>query len=184
MNPDTGRTIFVGIGLFGTVLVGLSIYGVHYFTQRIEASSPFRQQILSAMAKIDVVIDSDAKIDTHFMDGNTYFALGSNNDTMMVLESSDSYGKQNGNGQVVYTANVVMSPPKSLSGVIVLSLENVDLAQIFIRMLPEGSEVVGGTVTCTINSSVKLVFMIHPQISNQHLVFIRDFDEVFSGFIK
>ena len=184
MNPDTGRTIFVGIGLFGTVLVGLSIYGVHYFTQRIESSSPFRQQILSAMAQIEVVINSDEELNTHFMDGNAYLALGRNSEQMIVLESPDSYGKQNGNGQVVYRATVVMSPPKSLDGIKVLSLKNIDLAQIFFRNMPEDSEVVEGILALTVNSSVNIVFHILPQTSTNQLVLIRDFDEVFSGFIE
>ena len=183
MNPETGRNIWVGIGIFSMILAAISLYGMHYYTQRIEASGPFRQQILSALAEIDVIINSGDIINTHMMDGNAYFALATDTEPMIILKSSDSNVRQIGNEQVVYTATVVMRPPKNLEGILVSSLENVALAQIFIRHLPEGSEVVGGTVTLTINSSVNIVFHILPQTSTDHLVFIRDFEEVFSGFI-
>jgi len=75
MDPIVWRTIshiavFVASGL--ALMGGI---GTWYFGNKVEKIMPFRQPINAASTTVEIIVASDEKVDTHYMDRGGYLIL-------------------------------------------------------------------------------------------------------------
>jgi len=148
--------------------------------QKLEAVDPWEQPIAAAKATIEIRVVSQDKLNNHFMDRGGYAAIGKGNDAMLVARGTESSGIQQGNGEVLYTAefNSPASDPGIGKQLKVLSF--VDYFQIVLDVIPKNANIIGGKIIWALNNSITLTFDIPMQISDdQQRIFVREVKNAF-----
>ena len=196
MDPITWRTIshiavFVGSGL---ALVGG--IGTWYFGNLVDKILPFRQPINAASATVEVIVDSDQKINTHFMDRGGYLIFAKDQKALLTVSSQDSWGSQLGNDRVLYKAIFNMDVNDYAAGKPVSTIAESEYVQIFFHQIPKDKKILSGKAVCTINTEIRFEIDIPEQMPVQvhdneksekvdnNLILIRDLKSAFRGFKK
>lgn len=196
MDPITWRTIshiavFLGSGL---ALVGG--IGTWYFGNQVEKIIPFRQPINAVSATVEIVVNSDEQINTHFMDRGGYLIFAKGQKAMLTVFSQDSWARQLGGNRVLYRGIFNMDVNDSAAGKSVNKLAETEYVQIFFHTIPKGKKVLSGKAVCTINNEIRVEIDIPEQMPeqvqeaeaskkvNNNLILVRDLKSVFKDFKK
>lgn len=142
--------------------------------EKFDAIVPSRQPIKTGSATVEVTIKSDAAINSHFMDSGGYIALGSNGAAFLVMGAGECFGRQLGNGSVVYRGVFALDATADVIGKPLTVLKDADRAQVGFKPIPEKSSVLGGKAICTFNSAVRVEFTIPPQQMNADFIVVPD----------
>jgi hypothetical protein len=134
----------------------------------LAARDPLTQPIATGSSTIDITLRSNngtAFPNTHYMDQGAFvgFGLGSSPLLVAISHEVDSVSQPDGTGNI----NTVCQSPSNSAymGKPISSLQDAKYIQLNFpqSIIPQNSQVVGGTVTWTINSSVTLKFIVPPQ---------------------
>jgi len=194
MDPIAWRTIshiavFVGSGL---ALVGG--IGTWYFGNQVEKIFPFRQPINAASATVEIIVDSDEEIDTHFMDRGGYLIFAKNQKALLTVSSQDSWGRQSGNDRVLYKAIFNMDVNDYAAGKPVSTIAESEYVQIFFHKIPKDKKILSGKAVCTINNEIRFEMDIPEQMpvqvhenekskrADNNLILVRDLKSAFRDF--
>ena len=144
---------------------------------RLEQQDPLRQPIASATATVVLTIQSDAEVNSHFMDRGGYAVIAQSNAALLQASSHESWGNQLGNSVVRYRGVFTMPADSSAVGKPIEFLRHADYIQTEFLKMPTNSLVTGGKVIFVINDSTRLEFAVPEQRSDERRVFIRDLTE-------
>ncbi len=178
------KTLFQVILIIGAVATTAGTVGTLYFNKRIEEIAPYRQLIQTGVAKIEVLVSSERQINAHFMDGGTALAFAKGGEALLEMSSVDSWGRQIGNSQVRYWANLMLDQTHSSVGKPLNFFQVSEYIQIKFNRMQEETNVISGKIVCTLNSAVRIEIQILPQQIQNGTIFVRDLTGIFAGFPK
>jgi hypothetical protein len=146
--------------------------------EQAERLSPLAQPIQTAGAVIEIVQVSKDAVDAHYMDSGAALAFAKGDQALMVLRSLDSFAVQNGKGEIVWRATLVLDLADVSVGKPVRSLRDSDFLEFLFGQLKEGAVIRDGSVAVTINSAVRLQAKIPSQVASKDgRLFLRDLTE-------
>ena len=111
---------------------------------RLEKENPLKKPIASATSTVEIVIQSDQKINQHYMDSGGYLAFAKGTKTILTTSASNSWARQTGNGEVVYRGVFQMPATNSAVGKPIEFLESAEYLQILFYQIPKNSSVIIG----------------------------------------
>jgi hypothetical protein len=140
----------------------------------IDRLDPKQQPIASATASVQVTIESDQPVNSHFMDrgGAAAFVRGAT--PLLITQSIDCFGNQTGQGRVVYHGVFSMQADDPAVGKQTLTLQDAEYIQCEFTPMPDDAHVISGKVVFTINGVFRLEFDIPPQTAVGKRIFVRD----------
>ena len=141
--------------------------------------NPFKKPIASASANVEVTIKSKEQVNSTYITRGGYLAFVKNRKSLLFTSDSKSTGQQNGKGEVVYKGNFQIQPENSAIGKPVEILQESDLIQIMLYVIPENSSVLKGNASVVINGDLRLDFEILPQQMKGEYIFIHDIKNKF-----
>jgi len=184
VDPYIGKTIASYVGIAGALMVFIGTAFYFYFDKQVQKVTPYRQKIRTATATVQVTIMSDTDINTHFMDRGGYIALRKGRTLLLVMSSTDSWGRQTGKGEVIYRAVFNMDAEDPAVKKPLYSLKETDQIEIYYYSIPKESIILGGEAICTFNGTVRREIAISPQDTKNGICFVHNLENIFSDFIK
>jgi hypothetical protein len=169
-ESDSKGKAYALVGGLAIVLIVLILY----FVKASQSADPCAQPIRVASGTVEVAVVSDEDINTTYIDRGAYAAFGnSGNEPLLLMSSRQCSARQNGDGQVVYRAEVSMDVSDTAFGKPLLFLEEARYIQLGFLPMPEQSQVAGGEITCIFNSDIVLELSIPEQETADGKVFVR-----------
>lgn len=141
---------------------------------KAEALDPLRQAIKSATATVEVVIASAEAINSHFMDSGGYLAFAKGEDALMVVNSIDCFGLQQGGDRVLFRGVFTLDATSPIIGKGIGVLKISEYLQIGFKPMKPKQHVVSGRAVVTVNNAVRLEFDIQPQDMAADFVIVRN----------
>ena len=194
MDPIAWRTISHIAVFFGSGLALVGGVGTWYFGNQVEKILPFRQPINAASATVEIIVDSDEIINTHFMDRGGYLIFVKGQKALLKVSSQESWARQLGNTRVLYKAVFNMDVNDYAAGKPVNKLAESEYVQIFLHKIPKDKKVLSGKAVCTINNETRFEIDIPEQMPVQvqedetnkrvdnNLILVKDLKTVFKDF--
>lgn len=127
--------------------------------------SPFNKPIRTGTAKIKIIVASSKQINTRHLDRGCVLFLGQNGTILLSMSSIDSFEVQNGNNELIWSANLNLDIQDISIGKQVDFLKNANLLQMGFLLLPPASQIKSGRAIITLNSAVTLTFDIPQQFT-------------------
>lgn len=140
---------------------------------RLDGKDALKRPITSVLATVEIVIQSDQKVDNNRIDSDGYLALCRNSDTLLSASSDRFYIRQSEEGKVIYRGVFQISDTDSAVGRPIYELDETEYLEIGFFAVPKNSIVVGGKVIIIINTSKRFDFQIPPQKMQGEMVFMR-----------
>ena len=147
---------------------------------RLESEDPLKKLIASASATVEISIESDKQINTHYADRGGYLAFAKGSDAILVCEADHSYARQTGKGEVIYRGVFHMPATDSAVGKPIKFLEDAEYLQISFLKIPKNSSVVSGKAIIVVNGSQRFEFPVPPQKMQEDLILVQGIE----GFIS
>jgi len=182
MDPGFWRSVCYVVVFLGAALVVTGSIGTYCFTARMEAVAPFRQSVKTATAMLEIAVESDAKINTEYLDKGATADFSREGEILLRMSSMSSSARQSGSGRVIYGAKLGMNAADAGLGTPVQALKTADTARVFFQKMPLESKVLTGRLSVTINGEVPVEIEIPPQDVKDGLVAARDISSAFSHF--
>lgn len=145
-----------------------------------ERLNPNRQPIRIGSATVEVLIESDEQINTHYADTGGYLAFGKGTDGLMLLSSFDCFARQTGRHEVMYRGVFALDATDASVGQPVAYLRDTEFVQIGFGPIPRDSRVKGGKALVTINSAVQIEIPIPAQTMDGDRIMVRDLARLLS----
>jgi len=193
MDPITLRTISHIAVFIGSALALFGGIGTWYFGDQVEKLMPYRQPINVATVTVELIVESEEEINTHFMDRGGYLFLVKGQEALLKMSSQDSWGKQLGNGRVRYKGIFNMDAKDTGAGKPVNYLASAEFAQIFFHQIPMDKQILEGKAICTVNNTIRFEIDIPAQMPTKlqgegnegrvdnNLIFARDLKQAFKN---
>ena len=146
---------------------------VNTLTRRMDEAAPNRQPLSMATATIEIVVasvdpshhkDADSDVTVHDLGCEASITLARGTAALLTLASADCFYRKETNGQVIYSAAVVMNPSDSASGKPVSRLAGADSMRVGIDLIPAHSSITRGRAVFTFNGSIRTEIAIPPQM--------------------
>jgi cell division protein FtsB len=138
--------------------------------QKLEMFVPTEQPIKTGSATVEVRIKSDDQVNSHFMDKGGYVAFGKGGTAFLVMGAGDCYGRQLGDGSILYRGVFALDATASVIGKSLSVLRETEGVQARFFPMAEKSTVLGGRAICTFNNAVRVEFTIPAQTMNSNFV--------------
>lgn len=176
------RKGFLSLFKAGTqvVAIALIIYIANavYWSRIIEQLVPSStdKPINTCETTVELVIESDNKSNTHYMDRGGYLAFGIENHSLLVTVAPDSWGRSISPNEYMYRGLFKMDVADSAVGKPVKMLLDAQYVQVMFHSAPKDFSLIRGKAICVINSEVRfdLIFLAQEAIDGQ--VFIRNLE--------
>ena len=152
--------------------------------KKTEFVDPFKQPLRTGTATVEVVISSNDNLDSHFMDRGGYIAFGKGSQALLVMSSIDCFGKQIGNGQVLYRGIFNLDATDKSIGKPIAHLTEADYAQIGFSPMAEKSTIIRGSVICTFNSAVRIETAVPAQQMQKDFIIVPNIKKAFAEYTK
>ena len=143
---------------------------------RLDSEDALRRPIISVLARVEIVIRTDLKIDKNRTDNGGYLALCRDSDTLLLASSDSFYTRQSEEGKVKYSGVFQMSATDSAADKPINELDETEYLKIGFFAVPKNSNVVDGKVIIIINTSQRFDFQIPPQKMQDDTIFVREID--------
>jgi hypothetical protein len=143
---------------------------------RLDSKDALKRPITSVLATVEIVIQSDLKVDKNRIDNSGYLALCRNSDTLLLASSDRFYNRQSEEGKVTYRGVFQMSDTDSAVDRSINELDETEYLKIGFFAAPENSTVVDGEVIIIVNASHRFDFQIPPQKMQEGMIFVREID--------
>ena len=141
---------------------------------------PFKKPISYAVADVQVIIESDEKVNTQYIDRGGFLVFVKNGKSLLLVSDTKSNARQNGKGEVIYSGNFIIQSNESIIGEEVKTLQDSDLIQITFYKIPENSFVLGGKASIIINGDQRFEFEIPQQKMSGENILIKEIKSKFS----
>jgi hypothetical protein len=141
---------------------------------RLESDDPFKKPIISVSSTVEIVIASEQKVSTYFIDRGGYLALARDAEKILLTSANNSHARQTGDGRVIYSGVFNMPATDSSVGMPISSIKLAEYIQISFSKIPSGSFVIGGKAIIILNSSHRFEFAVPPQLMQGDKIFIRE----------
>ena len=151
---------------------------------RLDNKDALKRPITSVLAIVEIVIQSDLKINNNHTDNSGSLALCRGSDTLLLASSDRFYKRQNEEGKVMYRGIFQMSDTDSAVNKPINELDETEYLKIGFFAAPQNSTVVDGKVTIIINTSRRFDFQIPPQKMQEDLVFVRQIDSFMDHMVQ
>jgi hypothetical protein len=140
---------------------------------RLDSKDALKRPITSVLAIVEIVIQSDLKVDNNRIDSGGYLALCRNSDTLLSASSDRFYKRQSEDGKEIYRGVFQMSETDSAVGRPLNELDETEYLKIGFFAVPQNSIVVEGKVIIIIDISQRFDFQIPPQKMQGEMIFMR-----------
>ena len=174
MDPFFWKTLSHWVVLIGAGCAFIGGIGSFYFGNRAEQLAPFRQPIRNAVATIELLIESAEDLDVMYADRGGYLTLGRGVERLLTTTATKSTARQIGGNRVLFRGVFSMDANDQAAGRPVRSLSETEFIEIFFDRMGPDAHVLQGTAVVTINSSVRLNFVIPEQNAQERRVLVRD----------
>jgi hypothetical protein len=141
--------------------------------------NPYKKNISYAIAEIEVIIESDNRLNTTFMDRGGLLVFVKDGESLLLVSDTKSTVRQHGEGKLLYTGTFQMQSKFSQLEKPVEILKDSDLIQIEFSKIPENSIVLGGKASIIINGDLRLNFVIPAQQMTNDKIFINEIKDNF-----
>ena len=141
---------------------------------RLDSKDALRRPITSVLATVEIVIQSDLKVDNNRTNNGGYLALCRDSDTLLLASSDCFYKRQGEEGKVIYRGVFQMSNTDSAVDRSINELDENEYLKIGFFAAPKNSIVVDGKVIIIINNSQRFDFQIPPQKMQEDMIFVRE----------
>jgi len=112
------------------------------------------------------------------MVGSTILAgFGKGTNPLLIATSNMSQAQSGPNGSVTITSTLQAAAQSLYMGQPVSNLKDAEYIQIDCASIPQNTQILGGTISWTINGSIPLTFQIPSQTENGQHIIIRDLSE-------
>ena len=118
------------------------------------------------------------------MDRGGYIAFRKGRTLLLVMSSTDSWGRQTRKGEVIYRAIFNMDAEDPAVKKPLYSLIETDLIEIYFYKIPKESKILGGEAICTFNGTVRREIAIPRQDTKHGICFVHNLENAFSEFKK
>lgn len=145
----------------------------------LQSRDPYEQPLRTAVATIEITIESNKPVDATYMDAGGYIAFGKESEELIVMAGSQCMAKQKGNSQVIYRGTFAMDATYPASGKPLSFLRRSEYAQISFIPMPAKSKVIGGKAICIFNSQERAEIEVPPQEMVDEKIFVRNLKKVF-----
>jgi len=150
------------------VAISMLIYIANalYWSQTIEKilPSPEKKPIYACEITIEIVVDSNRKSGSHFMDRGGYFGfINSEDKPILNTFSTDSYGRSVADNEYQYRAVLKMDAADSAVGLPVNILSDTAYYLAMIRSAPEDYSLIRGKAICIVNNEIRFEVIFSPQ---------------------
>lgn len=143
---------------------------------RLDDEDALKRPIVSVLATVEIIIQSDLKVGDNQIDNGGYLALCRDSDTLLLASSDRFYKRQSEEGKVIYRGVFQMSDTDSAVNKPIDELDETEYLKIGLFAVPQNSSVVDGKVTIIINTSHRFDFQIPPQKMQEGIIFVREID--------
>lgn len=184
MDPFIGKTIGYIFLICGLSLGIIGTYFTWHFGKRVEEIKPYRQPIRSATSTVEIIIESDKKINTTYMDRGGYIVFGKGNEALIGMASTQCRAKQMGGSKVLYRGIFNMDAKDRAVGKPLNHLQETEYVQINFVPMPKEANIISGEAICTFNNLIQIKIAIPSQKTKNGLIFARHIYKVFSEFKK
>jgi len=184
-------TLFQCFSLGSSVLAVVSLIGLWIFTTRLENEKDTRinqlaqrvdtqgAAIVSATATVDASLEWDALGNSNewksVSEGTTgYVAFGIAANPLLIIRSRYVIMKSSRKGEVLFTAWCDLNAPESRVNGSLNELRTADIMQIGFPDVPDGTRIVSGTASVTINGNRQVTLQLQPQAVADHRAVVRD----------
>jgi|GEM_PF-1491073 len=162
------------------IMIALVIYGSNaiYWSRAVYqlVPPPTKKPINTCETTVELVVESDSQTNTHFMDRGGYLAFCVNDSALLVVASTDSWGRSLAQKEYMYRGIFKMDATDSAVGKPVDMLLGTQYIQVEFSHIPKEYNLVRGKAVCVFNSEVRLELPIPPQKSDDGKVFIREIE--------
>jgi len=147
-----------------------------YWTHTIERLMPSAEKkpIVSCTATVELIIQSENKEGTHFMDSGGYLAFGTSGSCLLKTSASDSWGQPLGTNEYQYRGIFNMSATDSIVGKPIETLKQADMIQVKFDQMPADALLLRGRAVCVLNGNVQIEFPFEQQKARDGMTFIRN----------
>lgn len=176
-----GWRTFFGVAV-KAVAIALVIYlgNAMYWTRVTEQipPPPSMKPIVSCEATVEIVLESDDKQDTHFVDTGGYLAFGTGERALLTTAAMDSWGKPLGSNRYSSRGVFHMPATDSAAGKPVSALRDAEYVQVGFPRLPMEYRLIEGRAICVINNEVRIEMFFPSQTVEDGKVLLRDMSEI------
>ena len=143
---------------------------------RLDSKDALRRPITSVLATVEIVIQSDLKVDNNRTNNGGYLALCRDSDTLLLASSDCFYKRQGEEGKVIYRGVFQMSNTDSAVDRSINELDENEYLKIGFFAAPKNSTVVGGKIIIIVNTSQRFDFQIPPQKMQEDMIFVWEIE--------
>ncbi len=162
------------------VMISLVIYisNAFYWSRAIDqlVPSPTSKPINTCETTVEIVIESDDKGDTHFMDTGGYLAFVHNDQPLLITAAPDSWGRSIAPKEYMYRGIFRMDATDTAVGKSVDMLRQTQYVQVGFQHITKDYSLIRGKALCVINSEVRFEFSFPAQRTLDGKVFVRDLE--------
>ena len=141
---------------------------------RLDSRDALKRPITSVLATVEIVIQSDLKVNNNHIDNGSYLALCRDSDTLLLTSSDRFYTRQGKEDKVIYRGVFQMSDMDSAVGRPINELDKTEYLKMGFFAAPKNSIVANGKVIIIINTSQRFDFRIPPQKMQEDMIFVRE----------
>lgn len=148
---------------------------------KLESEDPLKKPIASASSTVEIVIESDHDLNTHYMDSGGYLIFSNGAEEILTTSADNSYARQKGNGEVVYRGVFQMSATDSAVGKPIEFLQSAEYLQIHFEEISKNSSVVSGKAIFVVNGSQRFEFQVPPQRMQEDKILVKQISGFMTG---
>ena len=164
------------------ILIALIIYmaNAFYWSRTIAhlIPMPTEKPITTCEATVEIIIESNTTLNSHFMDRGGYLAFCAGGNALLLTAAPDSYGRTDQPNENQYRAVFKMDASDSAVGKPVNMLRQAQYIQVEFLSAPKQYALIRGKAVCVINSEVRIEFPLPPQKVDEGRIFVRDLGNV------
>jgi hypothetical protein len=149
-----------------------------------EKLNPTRQPVRTGTCTVELVVESNDAVNTHYMDAGGYFAFGKGHTALMTLAATQSDAKQTGGGEVVWRGVLSLDATDASIGKPIQFLRDAEYGQIGFAVLAAGSKVKKGRAIVTLNSLVRIELSVPPQVMDGDRIMIPGINSTLADVLK
>lgn len=164
-------TVFLVGGLQATKFV----IDQHIKKLELQINLPINQPIRTGIAVIEVLVKGHAVRAGRYMDigANMQVGVDEESEPLMILSSTECSEIPVDKNKVLYRSTLSLDLKDVSIGKPISHLQKSNLVQLSIGPLKENSDIITGSIDCTINSSVNFKLTIPPQKMDSHKILTK-----------
>jgi hypothetical protein len=149
-----------------------SVYWSHTVDRLIPPAG--KKPIVSFVATVEMVIDSNDQGNWHFADRGGYIAFAYKDRSLLAASAGQSDGRPIATNEYLYRGVFTMDASDAAMGQSAQMLLQSEYAQVEFQNMPKDAVLLRGKAICVINNEIRVDLLCRPQKADDGKVMLRD----------